>query len=104
MDAEYAVIQPDLGKTRTALTAIELLLKKNSNAVVLISVPTEVLKEQWISELIKRNIFSNCKVEVINTIVKGDWDVDLLVIDEFLSILNPSNCGNILRELDTNLL
>lgn len=46
MDAEYAVIQPDLGKTRTALTAIELLLKKNSNAVVLISVPTEVLKEQ----------------------------------------------------------
>lgn len=62
--------------------AIKLLLKKKPDATVLISVPTEVLKEQWIEELIKHGVFSNCKVVVINTIVKGEWEVDLLAIDE----------------------
>lgn len=70
------------GKTRTGLLAIELLLKKKTDAKVLISVPTEVLKEQWMEELIKRNMLSNCRVMVINSIVKGDWEVDLLIIDE----------------------
>ena len=70
------------GKTRTGLLAIELLLKKKTDAKVLISVPTEVLKEQWMEELIKRGFLSNCRVMVINSIIKGEWDVDLLVIDE----------------------
>ena len=70
------------GKTRTGLLAIELLLKKKTDAKVLISVPTEVLKEQWMEELIKRDLLSNCRVMVINSIIKGEWDVDLLVIDE----------------------
>ena len=70
------------GKTRTGLLAIELLLKKKTDAKVLISVPTEVLKEQWMEELIQRNMLSNCRVMVINSIVKGDWEVDLLIIDE----------------------
>lgn len=52
--------------------AIKLLLKKKPDATVLISVPTEVLKEQWVEELIKHGVFSNCKVVVINTIVKGE--------------------------------
>jgi superfamily II DNA or RNA helicase len=34
------------GKTRVALTAIEMLIKSNPDVFVLISVPTEVLKEQ----------------------------------------------------------
>lgn len=33
-------------------------------------------------ELIQRNMLSNCRVMVINSIVKGDWEVDLLIIDE----------------------
>ena len=54
MDVEFVAIQPDsVSKTRTALTAIEMLCKSNKNAFVLISVPTEVLKEQWLEELIK---------------------------------------------------
>lgn len=69
-------------KTRTALLAAELLIKKKSDAKVLISVPTEILKEQWMEELIQRNMLSNCRVMVINSIVKGDWEVDLLIIDE----------------------
>ena len=70
------------GKTRTGINAIQLLLKKKPDAKILISVPTEVLKEQWMEELIKFGIFSNCRVVVINTIIKGEWDVDLLVVDE----------------------
>ena len=71
-----------LGKTRTGINAIQLLVKKKPDAQILISVPTEVLKEQWMEELIKFGVFSNCRVVVINTIIKGEWDVDLLVIDE----------------------
>jgi superfamily II DNA or RNA helicase len=33
-------------------------------------------------ELIQRNMLSNCRVMVINSIVKGEWEVDLLIIDE----------------------
>lgn len=62
--------------------AIERLVNKNPEVCVLISVPTEVLKEQWLEEIIKKNLLLNCCVEVINSIVKSDWDVDLLVIDE----------------------
>ena len=70
------------GKTRVALTAIEMLIKSNPDVVILISVPTEVLKEQWLEEIIKKNLLLNCCVEVINSIVKSEWDVDLLIIDE----------------------
>jgi superfamily II DNA or RNA helicase len=41
------------GKTRVALNAIEMLVKSNPDVFILISVPTEVLKEQWMEELIK---------------------------------------------------
>ena len=77
------------GKTRVALTAIEMLLKTNPDVFVLISVPTEVLKEQWMEELIKWKLFSNCRVEIINTIVKSEWNVDFLICDE--CHLLPSN-------------
>lgn len=70
------------GKTRAAFMAIQLLIKRNPDAFVLISVPTEVLKEQWMDLLIENNLFLNCKVEIINTIIKSDWDCDLLCIDE----------------------
>lgn len=77
------------GKTRVALTAIEMLIKSNPDVFVLISVPTEVLKEQWMEELIKWRIFDNCRVEIINSIVKTNWEVDLLICDE--CHLLPSN-------------
>lgn len=70
------------GKTRTALTLSELLIKKNPNAKVLIVVPTEIIKNQWIEGLIKHNIFSNCRVEIINTVIKKEWDCNLLILDE----------------------
>lgn len=70
------------GKTRVGIQTIQRLLRKKPDAQILISVPTDVLKEQWMDELIKFGIFSNCRVIVINTIIKGEWEVDLLVIDE----------------------
>ena len=71
-----------VGKTYTAIMAIQLLLKSVPNAYVLIVVPTKVLKEQWIAELIKHNIFTNCQVEVINSVINKKWNCDLLIIDE----------------------
>lgn len=71
-----------VGKTRTGINAIKLLLKKKPDAEILVSVPTEVLKEQWMEELIKNGVFQNCKVVVINSVIKKEWEVDFLLIDE----------------------
>ena len=61
---------------------IQSFLKHNEGARVLISVPTEVLKTQWIEILAEWDLFFNCQVEIINTIIKRNWETDLLVIDE----------------------
>ena len=71
-----------VGKTYTAIMAIQLLLKSVPDAYILIVVPTKVLKEQWIAELIKHNIFANCQVEIINSVINKKWNCDLLIIDE----------------------
>ena len=63
-----------VGKTYTAIMAIQLLLKSVPDAYILIVVPTKVLKEQWIAELIKHNIFANCQVEIINSVINKNWN------------------------------
>lgn len=80
----YAV---GVGKTRTALTTCEMLYKQNPNISILISVPTAVLKEQWMLEVVKYPFFKNVKIEVINTIVKSNHKVDFLIIDEIHTAL-----------------
>ena len=70
------------GKTRLSLMLITSLLKSNSKASVLIVVPTEFLKEQWIGQLIEWDLIDNCKVEIINTVIRSEWTCDLLIIDE----------------------
>lgn len=80
----YAV---GVGKTRTALTICEMLVKQNPNINILVSVPTAILKEQWILEVAKYSFFSNVKIEVINTIVKEEHTVDFLIIDELHTAL-----------------
>lgn len=61
---------------------MELLVNRNPDAFVLIVVPTEIIKNQWVEQLIERNLFLNCKVEIINTVVKNTYNVDLLILDE----------------------
>ena len=70
------------GKTRVALDTIELLTNKTPNLSVLVVVPTEVLKNQWIEKLIERNLLGNCDIEIINSVIKKDWVCDFLIIDE----------------------
>lgn len=69
-------------KTKLAIDIINLLVKKNSDISVLIVVPTEVLKEQWLEKLIENNLLGNCEIEIINSAIKTSQTVDLLVIDE----------------------
>lgn len=70
------------GKTRCAIMIIQSLYKRNPQLNVLIAVPTEVLKEQWHRELAVNKLFHICKVEIFNTIVKREYEVDLFIIDE----------------------
>jgi len=70
------------GKTRVACMIIQSFLKHNPDARVLISVPTEVLKTQWIETLAEYELFFSCQVEIINTLIKYNWETDLLIIDE----------------------
>ena len=72
------------GKTYTAIKAIQLFLEKNPGRTILIVVPTEYLKQQWIQELSKHGLFlMNIEVMIINTLVKQKHlSKDLLVIDE----------------------
>lgn len=73
------------GKTRIGLNAASLLLKKKKDARILIVVPTQVLKDQWQEQLNERHLYQ-CTVEIINTVITHNYDVDLLIIDEYLSI------------------
>lgn len=83
------VYSTGVGKTRVAIMLIDALYKANSTLSVLIAVPTDILKEQWIKELAKYQLFSVCKVEIFNTIVKNNYIVDLFVIDELHNAASP---------------
>lgn len=70
------------GKTRVALTIIQSLVKVNPDSFTIIVVPTEMLKDQWMEELIKWHLFEHCQIEIINSVINKEWTCDLLVIDE----------------------
>lgn len=70
------------GKTRVALNAIKLLCKKRPTLNVLVVVPTTFLKQQWLTSIMNSGLIQNCDVEVINTVIKKQWNTDLLVVDE----------------------
>lgn len=71
------------GKTFTAIKAIKLFLKKNPGRKILVVVPTEYLKQQWLMVLAEQGLFMNIDVMIINSLVKMQpFVVDVLVIDE----------------------
>lgn len=70
---------------------IQSMYKRNPNLSVLVIVPTDVLKEQWQRELAKFQLFSVCKVEIINTAIKNNYYVDLLVLDEVHQYASEQN-------------
>lgn len=77
------------GKTKVAIDLIGAFVKRNDDSSVLVIVPTQVLKEQWIEKLDERGLINNARVEIINSAIKLNWTCDLLVIDEIH--LTPSD-------------
>lgn len=76
------VMPTGVGKTFTAFIAIKAILKKYPTMRVLVVVPTTSLKEQWSQKVVEEDLVFNIEVQVINTIVKHNWQCDILVIDE----------------------
>lgn len=70
------------GKTRCSFILIDKLLSKYPTMQVLIVVPTEILKNQWLEQIDFRGLGLNVHVSVINTIAKHGYACDLLIIDE----------------------
>ena len=70
------------GKTRIAINLLTKIRNTYPTLSILVIVPTETLKNQWISQLALYDIVFNVQVEIINTIVKHTWNCDILVIDE----------------------
>ena len=70
------------GKTRVAIKTIQLLRKKYPTLSVLVTVPTELLKNQWVEEIDKFGLGFNTEVRVMMGLSKENYVCDLLIIDE----------------------
>ena len=70
------------GKTRIGLNAIEKVRTRYPQLSVIVVVPTDVLRIQWIKQLDERGLGLNCKVLIINTASKQLDQCDLLILDE----------------------
>jgi len=79
-----------VGKTRTAIIAIKGFLTKNQNKKIVVVVPTEHLKIQWMQELAKVGIFHDVQVEIINSAAKVEEKIDFLILDECHRIPGPT--------------
>lgn len=71
-----------VGKTRAAIIAIKSFLTKNVDKKIVVIVPTEYLKLQWLNELSKFQLFNVVAVEIINSAIKQPSAVDFLILDE----------------------
>ena len=93
-----------VGKTRAALMAIKGFLSTNTNKNIVVVVPTEYLKIQWIQELSQYFLLSYVKVEIINSAIKSDEKIDFLILDEchripsdtFYEVFNKRNPESVL--------
>jgi len=84
---EYAT---GTGKSRCGILAIERFFNKNPDKQVVIIVPTENLKVQWIKLLAEYGLILNVEVKVINSAVMKRFTADLLIIDEIHSVITAT--------------
>ena len=70
------------GKTRCGLIAIRALLKKYPQFRILVVVPTTALKNQWQTQIDEWGFSFNVEIQVINSVIKHEWNCDLLLLDE----------------------
>jgi len=74
-------------------------VKRNDECSILVVVPTEFLKNQWIEHLEEWDLLNNVRVEIVNTVIKLEWVTDLLIVDEAHRVAaetlsNTFNCVN----------
>lgn len=77
-----AVCCTGFGKTNTALMGCDILNKKFPGLRIIVVVPTETLQRQWIKKLDERGFSLQSDVIIINTLIKNNYDCDLLILDE----------------------
>lgn len=70
------------GKSRITINIIKKLLGKYPNMRIIIIVPTELLKNQWLEHIDNYQLQFNVEVQIINSAAKNGGVYDLLVIDE----------------------
>lgn len=71
-----------VGKTRAALMAIKGFLSTNTGKSIVVVVPTEYLKIQWIQELSQYFLINYVTIEIVNSAIKREDKIDFLIIDE----------------------
>lgn len=81
-----------VGKTFIAMKIITKLRSKYPNISVLVLVPTEILKNQWIEELDSWGLGFNTEVKVMMGASKKPASCDLLIIDEAHRINSETMC------------
>lgn len=70
------------GKTRIAIKTIQRIIKLKPKCSIIVIVPTDYLKIQWITVLAEFNVQCNIKVIIVHTAIKLDLACDLLIVDE----------------------
>ena len=77
------IVQPTgAGKTVTALKCLKSIIDKYPTLRILVVVPTDNLKTQWRIQLDAWGMELCADVQVINTVVKHKWNVDIICLDE----------------------
>lgn len=77
------LVQPTgAGKTISALKCLSSVINKYPTLKILVVVPTDNLVQQWRQQLPTWGLEFNTEVKVINSIIKQDWKVDILCLDE----------------------
>lgn len=70
------------GKTWTAIKCIKSIIERYQDFRVLVVVPTDNLKNQWIQQLDNNQLTFNTDVQIVNTVIKREWKANILIVDE----------------------
>lgn len=91
------------GKSRCAINAIKKVLTKYPQLRVLIVVPTELLKNQWLNHIDHYQLQLNVDVAIINSVAKNGAQCDLLVIDE-IHVVPAETFSNVFKTVKYKLI
>lgn len=70
------------GKTRTALKICERLVKQKKDAKIIVIVPSDNLRTQWLLNAAEFGLHFNVMVDTVQSLVTKEYDCDFLIADE----------------------